>query len=492
MSSVASHAATDATLVARLPETTTTVPMDHTAGVPVRQIPADLWRCSFSDVGAGLQTTDLTTIQTGTGQAISQSAGNLVITSGTTANAETLIRSTRTFNGAMQLRYKTILSQRIANNNFSVELADLVGTELSYTINSATSVTVTFPAGTNPYSAKNVGQFTYLSCITGAAGIPGRFAVASTSGDTVNFTVAGWPASGSGTLMLWGWNYYRALYTGTTATNVAFDAQRKGWATGDSTLTINTTASPGHVGHIQSNASLAAYSDALVATNAAYQVTPRGSRIENIPDDDEPLYLFIRVLNGTTAPASTTTWTVGFLSVEMTGRQKVYVSGADQNGAPFATAVQVVGGNLGTQAVSGTVTANIGTGSLAAGTNAIGDVGMQVRANATGAMTGHHIVAAGSTNVAQIKATAGRVFGWCLSNTTASWRYVKLHNVASATAGAAVAQTIGIPPNDKAVCSFPIGIAFTTAISRSIVTGSADADATAVTAGDVVGDIFFA
>jgi hypothetical protein len=42
------------------------------------------------------------------------------------------------------------------------------------------------------------------------------------------------------------------------------------------------------------------------------------------------------------------------------------------------------------------------------------------------------------------------------------------------------------------VCSFPLGIAFTTAISRSIVTGSADADATAVTAGDVVGDIFFA
>ena len=107
-------------------------------------------------------------------------------------------------------------------------------------------------------------------------------------------------------------------------------------------------------------------------------------------------------------------------------------------------------------------------------------------------MTIHHVIAAGSTNVAQIKATAGRVFGWCLSNTTASWRYVKLHNVASATAGAAVSMTIGIPPNDKAVCSFPIGVAFATAISRSIVTGSADADVTAVTAGDVVGDIFFA
>lgn len=140
-----------------------------------------------------------------------------------------------------------------------------------------------------------------------------------------------------------------------------------------------------------------------------------------------------------------------------------------------------------TQPVSGTVTAGI-----SAGTNAIGDVGLQVRANATGAASIHHIVATGSTNVAQIKATAGRVLGYCLSNTTASWRYVKLHNVASATAGAAVAMTIGLPPNGKAECHIGQGIAFATAISRSIVTGAADNDTTAVTANDVVGDIFFA
>jgi hypothetical protein len=69
---------------------------------------------------------------------------------------------------------------------------------------------------------------------------------------------------------------------------------------------------------------------------------------------------------------------------------------------------------------------------------------------------------------------------------------VKLHNVASATAGAAVALTIGIPPNGKAECYIGQGIAFATAISRSIVTGAADADATAVGLNDVVGDIFFA
>ena len=142
--------------------------------------------------------------------------------------------------------------------------------------------------------------------------------------------------------------------------------------------------------------------------------------------------------------------------------------------------------------ISGTQPVSFTQPALVAGTALVGDVGLQARANATGAASIHHIVSAATTNVAQIKATAGRVFGYCLSNTTASWRYVKLHNVASATAGSGVSVTIGIPPNGKAECSIPVGIAFGTAISRSIVTGAADADATATAANDVVGDIFFA
>ena len=142
--------------------------------------------------------------------------------------------------------------------------------------------------------------------------------------------------------------------------------------------------------------------------------------------------------------------------------------------------------------ISGTQPVSFTQPALVAGAALIGDVGLQVRANATGAASIHHIVSAATTNVAQIKATAGRVYGYCLSNTTASWRYVKFHNVASATAGAAVAMTVGIPPNGKAECHIPMGIGFATAISRSIVTGAADADTTATGVADVVGDIFFA
>lgn len=146
-----------------------------------------------------------------------------------------------------------------------------------------------------------------------------------------------------------------------------------------------------------------------------------------------------------------------------------------------------------TQPVSGTVTANQGTMvALPAGANAVGDVGLQVRANATGAALIHHIVSAAATNVAPIKATAGRVMGYCLSNNTAAWRYVKLHNTAAAIAGVGVVMTIGIPPNGKAENAQPTGIGFSTAISRSIVTGAADADITPTLVTDVVGDIYFA
>ena len=145
---------------------------------------------------------------------------------------------------------------------------------------------------------------------------------------------------------------------------------------------------------------------------------------------------------------------------------------------------------VGTQPVS----MSTNTPTLAAGTNAVGDVGIQFRANATGAATIKHIVSAASTNATNAKASAGRLVGWSFVNTTASLQYVKLHNTAGTpTAGAGVVQTIAIPANG--VNNMPIGgggIGFATGIAFTIVTGSADADATATTAGAVIGDLFYA
>ena len=464
------------------------VSYSNTESTPLhtRAIDSPFTRVGFAEVGSGIignAANVLELRQSGSGMAVSQSAGNLVITTGTTTNSETVIRSKTAFTGSLFARAKSILSQRIANNTFRLELADLVGDNLSYTINNATSVTVTFPTESNPFTAANVGQSMRLSCITGASGIPGRYAIASVSGDTVTYTVAAWPASGSGKLTIYGWNYIKTEYAGTTATNAAFDCQRRGWNSGDTTATINTTASPGHVGQVAFDVNTVGYSDALVASTTGYQWTARASRIENIPDAETEFYLFLVAQNGSTAPASTTTWTIGFIQVEDQGRNKVRIASCDPSGS-HALPVQVMGGS----------STAVLSGALAAGTNLIGDVGIQYRANATGAASIKHVVSAASTNATNAKASAGRVVGWSFVNTTASFQYVKLHNTAGTpTAGASVVMTIAIPPSG--VNNMPVGagsIGFATGIAYTIVTGSADADATATTAGAVVGDLLYA
>jgi hypothetical protein len=194
------------------------------------------------------------------------------------------------------------------------------------------------------------------------------------------------------------------------------------------------------------------------------------------------LYIYIWSQNGTTAPASSVSWTIGFLSIEDNANVPTYIAGMRPFGssAPFPVTTQ------NTVSVNGTV-------NVAAGSAFMGDVAQQYRGSSTGAASGAHIVSAATTNPAIVKASAGRVLGWSLANTNAAWRYVKLHNQATApTAGAGVVRTIAIPPNGINTFKIEGGIAFTTGIALTTVTGSADADATAVGAGDIVGDLFFA
>lgn len=426
----------------------------------------DLWRTTFARVIASGVDPEFFNIvgAIGTGHTISQSGGNLVIASGTTANSEVIIRSRVSWRDMLTLRWQTILSQRIANNNFVVELVDVIGDGLAYTINSATSVTVNFPNNTNPFNATSVGQSVSLGAITGAAGVPGRYAVASTTPTSVTFTVAGWPASGSGTLSLYGWNFARCAYSGATATSADYDTGRRGWASGNTAATINTTASPGHMGIITLEDSMSAFLDQLVASGTTVATAARASRVVNLPEENTSLFLQIRSTNGSTAPASTTTWTVGMASVSNYGALNVAIQSVRPQPVNSAVPVSVVQG----------------------------DIGVLYRANATGA-SAQHLIAAATTNPTIVKAAAGKVLGWALYNTTAAWVYVKLHNQATApTAGTGVVRTIGIPPNG-ATEFFSEGGAFTfaTGIGLTTVTGAADADATAVTANAIVGELVF-
>lgn len=460
---------------------TATRVLDNAApGLPVRQIGQEVFNVSFSEVGASVISPEFGSPIVGTGVGFSQGGGALAITTGTTANAEFLARSATTFRGAMRLRSSIVLSQRIANQNFAVLLADLIGAGLAFTINSATSISVTRTA--HGFTAQNIGQFMLIGGIAGAAGVPGRYAIASIpNADTINFTVSGWPATGSGTLTLFGHSYVRNLFNGTTATSALVDTQRRGWAAGDTTITTNTTVSPGTILQAELTGREVLWSDFLrasVANAGSISTTTRASRFENIPDDNLDLHIFLWSFNGSTAPASTTTWTISFLSVERFANLPVYIQGFRTQGTFNPVPVLVLSAQP----------------ALVAGTALVGDVGIQVRTAAAGGASVRHIVAAAGTNATNVKASSARLYGWQFANTTASWRYVKLHNTAGApTAGSGVIMTIGIPPNgqnslfiDTGVASFATGLAFT------IVTGAADTDATGATANDVVGTLFFA
>jgi hypothetical protein len=471
----------------------------HDAGMVVRLTPQDTWSVSFTRVnGSALDSPEMTLRRQGTGVTVSQAASNLLVGAGTTANAEFLARSTITFNGALIERHQTVLSQRIANNNFAVLLADRIGEGLSCTINSTTSISVTLTA--HGFTAANVGQSMFVGAINGANGVPGRYAIASIpDANTINFTVAGWPASGSCTVDLFGWNYIRWLYTGTTVTNANIDAQRYGWNSGDTVATINTTASPGHMAQTAIDGRNVYFSDTLVASSTAPTVTLRGHRVVSIPDDDIELYLYLWSFNGTTNPASGTTWTVGFVAVEDTVNLPVYFAGARPTGtaAPIPV-VQTVAGP--TQPVSGTVTANAGTGTfavslatntptLAAGSNLAADFAMQYRASATGAGTPTNINCPATPAVQTIKGSAGRLLGLYLVNTNATIRWLKVYNIVSPTLASSTATLrVPLPQNEPVFINFEGGMAFGTAITCAVTSTASMTDSTgAVTADDVTG-----
>lgn len=450
-------------------------------GAVVRQAPIDIWSVSFADTASSLVAPEFTQRRLGTGMGVTQASSNLLVSTGTTANSEFLARSNQSFRGALIARHQTILSQRIANNNFAVMLADMVGEGLNCTINSATSISVTLPA--HGLTANNIGQSMMVGAISGANGVPGRYAIASIpDANTINFTVAGWPASGSCMLDLFGFNHVWTQYSGTAADRASVDAQRRGWNSGLGIVVINSTASPGHMMQTMADGRNLYWSDALVASSTSPTVTVRAHRVVNIPDDDVELYLYLWAWNGTTAPASTTTWTVGFVAVEDVVNVPTYIAGIRPQG--FASPLPVVFPSA--QAVSGTV-------GISSGTNAIGDFGVQYRANATGGATPVNLNCPATPAAQSIKASGGRLLTVFATNANASTsRYLKVFNTASGSVsmGTTLAVLdIELPPNRVPVSiSFGDGgVGFGTAISVAITGARGVADNTAITINEVTG-----
>lgn len=107
---------------------------------------------------------------------------------------------------------------------------------------------------------------------------------------------------------------------------------------------------------------------------------------------------------------------------------------------------------------------------------------------------GFSLVSAATTNATVIKNTAGRLVGWNIANTTASWLYVKIYNTATApvVGTTAISITIGIAPNSVNSISKEGGVDMSTGLSISTTVNSVSTDATAVTAGALIINVFYA
>ncbi|MBK9497312.1 MAG: hypothetical protein IPO08_22890 [Xanthomonadales bacterium] len=131
---------------------------------------------------------------------------------------------------------------------------------------------------------------------------------------------------------------------------------------------------------------------------------------------------------------------------------------------------------------------------LGAGTSAVGDVGLLVRSNATGAALIAKVAAAATTNTTNIKNAAGRVVGVSLYNTTAAVLFFKLYNKASTPVlGTDIpVYVIPVPPNGSREVKLPFGASFTTGISYAITGAVSDSDTTVVTANSIIGAVLYA
>jgi hypothetical protein len=94
-----------------------------------------------------------------------------------------------------------------------------------------------------------------------------------------------------------------------------------------------------------------------------------------------------------------------------------------------------------------------------------------------------------------IKASAGRLLGYQLTNTSAGWRYVKLFNATTPTLGTTAALIeIAIPAGSTTQQAITSGMAFSTAITHTVTSGKGLTDNTSsgLASSDVVGWFAFA
>jgi hypothetical protein len=377
-------------------------------------------RVSYREAFMTLDPARWVTVATGAGQAVTvngtaNSSRYLNIAAGTTAGSETVLLSVDTFTMPLKFSVAVSASQRIANTTFHVELVSVDST-------GAVETDTTFP-GTVTENATNLFGYRW----TGTA-----VAVA-------NYVTRGYGIS----------EYVSSNFNfGTTA------------ATGTTPDFIHSWMYE-----------IVADTDQVVFTSkfvdAATTSFVGGKRTGGIPDPTKLYKIRIRCINGSTAPASSTSWRVHAISVQDDYRMSVdfsrYSGRSDlSDSLPVqVTASALAPASLRVEAVAGGLTSTFSLFSSLA-----------------------------TTNPNSVKASAGRLYTIDCYNASATRRYLKIYNKASApTVGTdSPVLTFVLPPNSMFIRDFSsIGLYLGTGIAFGISGGVVDTDTTAIAAADILG-----
>ena len=258
----------------------------------------------------------------------------------------------------------------------------------------------------------------------------------------------------------------RFLLDGATATTFKTDTVNAGTATGPVSNTSWLTSASNSIFEIELGPDDVKFGQRM--PNSANGRTNGVISSQRIPDANDTYFVQIRVKNLGTAPAAATL-TIDHVAVQDINEIAVEITsgrGASTNAEALTV---LLGGNTPTASPTAVMGSPSTTG---------------------GGYSTQHLISGGSsaatTNATSVKTTATNVGSFTLVNNSASWRYFKVYNKASApTVGTDTpVRVFGMPPGSCITHNFPHGLRLTTGLAYAITAGIANTDATAIGAGE--------
>jgi hypothetical protein len=220
------------------------------------------------------------------------------------------------------------------------------------------------------------------------------------------------------------------------------------------------------------------------ASNTTAAKVATGNRHSTqVPDPDKLYKVRLRFKNGAVAPATGTTVTIGRIVIVDVQELAVEIASGRGDSVPGK---QISVNVLTTPAHA-----------ITAGSAVIGAVVPQASAAIVSGTTAIRYQSTADINATSVKATAGKLIGGLISNTSASWRYFKLYSKAAAPVPGTdnPVLTLALAPNSMLPLDSvfgDIGHSFAAGIAFCITGAVSNSDTTVIGANEVVTNLIYA